>query len=44
MPYKSASQRRLMQAAAHNPRVARKTGVSQRVAKKFVAHEKGRKK
>lgn len=37
MPSKSAKQHRLMQAAAHNPAFARKSGVPQSVAKEFVA-------
>lgn len=35
MPSKSASQARLMAAAAHNPKFAKKAGVPQRVAKEF---------
>ena len=36
MPAKSKAQFRLMQAAAHNPDVAKKTGISQNVAKEFT--------
>ena len=35
MPSKSPSQRRLMQAAAHNRAFAKKVGVPVKVAKKF---------
>jgi hypothetical protein len=51
MPSKSARQHRLMEAAAHNPAVAKKTGVPTTVAKEYVAadsagghHFSGRKK
>jgi len=40
MPSKSSKQARLMQAAAHNPKFAKKTGVPQNVAKDFVAADK----
>lgn len=33
---RSKSQQRLMYAAANNPEVAKKTGVSQKVAKEFI--------
>lgn len=36
MPFKSKQQAKLMYAAAASPAVAKKTGVSQAVAKKFV--------
>ena len=36
MPSKSAKQRRLMAAAAHNPKFARKIGVPVSVAKEFA--------
>jgi len=36
MPAKSAKQYRLMQAAAHNPEVASRTGISADVAEEFV--------
>jgi hypothetical protein len=35
MPSKSKSQKRLMAAAAHNPKFAKKAGVPQKVAKEF---------
>ncbi len=37
MPSKSAKQHRFMEAAAHNPAFAKKAGISQKVAKEFVA-------
>lgn len=40
MPAKSKAQFRLMQAAAHNPDVAKKTGVSKSVAKEFISATK----
>jgi hypothetical protein len=40
MPSKSTAQARLMRAAAHNPKFAKKTGVPQSVAKDFVAADK----
>lgn len=43
MPVKSKAQNRLMQAAAHDPAVAKKTGVPQKVAKDFVAETHGKK-
>lgn len=36
MPAKSKAQYKLMQAAAHNPDVAKKTGVPQSTAKEFA--------
>lgn len=36
MPIKSKAQQRLMYAAAKDPKVAKKTGVSQDVAKEFI--------
>lgn len=36
MPIKSKAQQRLMYAAAKDPKVAKKTGVSQEVAKEFI--------
>jgi hypothetical protein len=36
MPAKSPAQYRLMQAAAHNPEVAKRTGIPQGVAEEFV--------
>lgn len=41
MPSKSASQARLMAAAAHDKAFAKKVGVPQSVAKEFNAHDKG---
>ncbi|MER8619194.1 hypothetical protein NKG99_20545 [Mesorhizobium sp. M1409] len=41
MPPKSEAQRRLMQAAAHDPKVAAKTGVSSKVAKEFADADPG---
>jgi hypothetical protein len=41
MPPVSAKQRRLMQAVAHDPAIADKTGVSQSVAKDFVKSDPG---
>lgn len=40
MPSKSKAQKKLMQAAAHNPDFARKVGVPVRVAKEFAAADK----
>lgn len=37
MPSKSPAQARLMAAAAHNPKFAKKTGVPRAVAKEFNA-------
>ena len=37
MPSKSPQQHRFMEAAAHNPEFAKKAGISQTVAKEFVA-------
>ena len=37
MPSKSPQQHRFMEAAAHNPAFAQKAGISQSVAKEFVA-------
>jgi hypothetical protein len=42
MPSKSKAQGRLMRAAAHDPKIAKKTGVPQSVAKDFVAADKGK--
>lgn len=36
MPAKSKAQFRLMQAAAHNPEVAARTGISKKTASEFV--------
>lgn len=43
MPAKSKSQNRLMQAVAHNPKLAKKTGVPAKIAKEFVKETKGKK-
>lgn len=40
MPTKSPAQKRLMQAAAHNPAFAKKAGVPGKVAKEFVREDK----
>jgi hypothetical protein len=40
MPSKSARQARTMRAAAHNKAFARKMGIPQKVAKKFVRADK----
>lgn len=40
MPSKSAKQARTMRAAAHSPKFARKMGIPQKVAKKFVKADK----
>lgn len=42
MPMKSKAQNRLMHAAAADPKVAKKTGVKQAVAKKFVKEQHGK--
>lgn len=38
MPAKSKKQKRLMQAAAHNKKFAKKVGIKQSVARKFLKH------
>ena len=43
MPSVSAKQKRLMDAAAHNPEFAKKVGVPVKVAKEFSQADKGRK-
>ena len=43
MPAKSAKQKRLMDAAAHNPAFAKKVGIPTKVAKEFSAASKGQK-
>lgn len=43
MPSKSLSQHRLMQAVAHNPKFAKKVGVSQSVGKEFEKADEGKK-
>jgi ribosome assembly protein YihI (activator of Der GTPase) len=42
MPSKSGKQRRLMAAAAKDPKVAKRTGVPQSVAKEFHAADKAK--
>ena len=44
MPSKSGKQHRLMEAVAHNPKVAKSTGIPQAVGKEFVAADKAKKK
>ena len=41
MPSKSPAQARLMAAAAHNPKFARKVGVTTKVAKEFNQADAG---
>jgi hypothetical protein len=41
MPAKSAKQKKLMDAAAHNPSFAKKVGIPVKVAKKFSKTSKG---
>ena len=41
MPAKSAAQKRLMDAAAHNPEFAKKVGIPSKVAKEFSGASKG---
>lgn len=43
MPVKSKAQNRLMQMVAHNPKMAKKTGVPRSVAEEFVKAEHGKK-
>lgn len=43
MPAKSAAQKRLMDAAAHNPAFAKKVGIPSKVAKEFSSESKGMK-
>lgn len=40
MPAKSKAQYKFMQAAAHNPAVAKRAGIKQSVAKEFVKSTK----
>ena len=42
MPSHSAAQHRLIQAALHNPDIAKKRGIPQKVAKEFVEADKGK--
>ena len=39
MPFKSDKQKRLMYAVANNPAVAKKTGISKKVADKFIKYK-----
>ena len=41
MPAKSAAQKRLMDAAAHNPAFAKKVGIPSKVAKEYSSESKG---
>lgn len=43
MPFKSAKQKRLMMAVAHNVGFAKKVGIPQSVGKKFVREDKKKK-
>ena len=43
MPSKSAKQRNLMAAVAHNPQFAKKVGIPQSVGKDFNEADKGKK-
>ena len=43
MPSKTKKQKKFMQAAAHNPKFAKKAGIPVKVAKKFVAADKRKK-
>jgi hypothetical protein len=40
MPSKSPAQKRMMQAAAHNPKFAKKVGVPVEVAQEYAAADK----
>jgi hypothetical protein len=40
MPSVSKAQAQFMKAAANNPKFAKQTGISQKVAKEFVAEDK----
>lgn len=44
MPSKSKAQKKLMQAAAHNPEFAKKAGVPVKVAKEYVKEDKAKSK
>jgi len=43
MPSKSPAQHRLMEAVAHNPAFAKKTGIPQKVGKEFAKADEGKK-
>ncbi len=42
MPSKSPQQHKFMEAAAHNPEFGKKAGISQEVAREFVAADKAK--
>ncbi len=42
MPSKSPAQKKLMQAAAHNPKFAKVVGIQQSVAQEFVNADKAK--
>jgi hypothetical protein len=42
MPFKSEKQKKLFYAAAHNPEIARKRGISQEVAEKYIRDSEGK--
>ena len=42
MPSKSEKQKKFMSAAAHNPKFAKKAGISGKVAKEFHNADKGK--
>lgn len=44
MPSKTPKQARTMRAAAHNPKFAKKMGIPKKVAKEFVAADRGKSK
>jgi hypothetical protein len=41
MPFRSKAQQRLFEAAAHDPAVAARTGLSQKTARKFIKDSAG---
>lgn len=43
MPSKSRAQHNLMEAVAHDPKVAKKTGIPQSVGEEFAQADKGKK-
>jgi hypothetical protein len=43
MPSKSPAQHKLMAAVAHNPKFAKKVGISQKVGKEFAKADEGKK-
>jgi hypothetical protein len=42
MPSKTPKQARFMQAAAHNPKLAKQAGIKQSVAREFAAADKAK--